>query len=108
MVEHESSNLSETKNMVSYIIDTTTPKTPLYETTQQAEGKKPLHLQVSPSAHLLVVPVDQLVDRLLCKQKAQDSNSCGHIPATFDPIWVAGYRRGQIKSIPHHQSPRHY
>ena len=53
-VVHESSNLSETvSNMVSYIQNTTTPHTPLYETTQQAEGKSLLYLRQSPSARLL-------------------------------------------------------
>jgi hypothetical protein len=74
MVAHESSNLSETntnfyekfdqnifwssflpqvKRLVSYIQKITTPKTPLYETTQQAEGKVLLYLRQSPSARKL-------------------------------------------------------
>jgi hypothetical protein len=102
-VVRESSNLSETPpNAVSYIQKTTTPKTPLYETTQQAEGKVLLYLRQSPSA-CNFVPVDQLVDRLLCKQKAQDSSSCGHIPATFDPFGLPDTGAGIFRADSNYQ-----
>jgi hypothetical protein len=53
-VVYESLNLPETQtNKVSYIQKITTPKTPLYETTQQAEGKVLLYLRQSPSARKL-------------------------------------------------------
>ena len=87
MVAHKSSNLSETNtNMVSYIIDTTTPKTPLYETTQQAEGKSLLNLRQSPSACPPVVPVALMAERRFCRAEAQGSSPCGHIPAVFVPF----------------------
>jgi len=96
MVEHESSNLSETKNMVSYIIDTTTPKTPLYETTQQAEGKH-YSLQ-SPSACILVVnnrlrTIDECSS---VKAEVIGANPTEHIPATFDPFGLPDPGAGKL------------
>ena len=100
MVAHESSNLSETvSNMVSYIQNTTTPKTPLYET--QAEGKTHL-LRQSPSACKLPYSSKVRAPQKMISFVGDDGSipSLG-VPAAFIPFSLPDTGAGIFQKLNH-------